>query len=162
MMFEEKCRVLPLGHNSPTQHYRLGEEWLESCLAEKNLGVLVDSQLNMSQQCAQEGQQNPGFYQKQCVQQDKGIDHPPVLGTGEAAPRILCSFWAPHCERDTEVLERVQRRATELVKGLEHKSCEEQLRELGLFSLERRLRGTLLLSTTTWKGGCRQVCIRLF
>lgn len=44
-------KVLHLGRNKPMHQHVLGSAWLESSLAEKNLGVQVNTSLNMSQQC---------------------------------------------------------------------------------------------------------------
>jgi len=54
-------------------------------------------------------------------------------------------LWSPQHRRGVDLLEWVRRRATKMIRGLQHPSCEERLRQLGLFSLEeRRPRGGLM------------------
>ncbi|KAJ7407913.1 hypothetical protein BTVI_61467 [Pitangus sulphuratus] len=141
-----KCWILHLGWGNSGCVYRLRNQRLESSPAERDLGVLINGKLNLSQQC-------PAARRANCVLGDiwQSISCQSRVGIVPLCfalvwPHLECSvqFLAARYKKDTKLLEITQRRTTKMVKGLKGKQYEEQLRSLDLFSLEKRMRGNLI------------------
>jgi len=139
-----KCRVLNLGRKNPMHQCRPGADLLESSSAERDLVVLGDDKLTMSQQYALAAKKASGLQgciKKSVVSRLREVLLPLCSALVRPHLEYCVQFWAPHFKKDEELLERVQWRATRMVRGLEHLSYEERLRELGSFKPEKEQTG---------------------
>jgi len=142
-----KCKVLHMGQGNPKHKYRLGGEGIESSPERKDLGVLVDEKLNMTRQRVlrpQKANRILGCIKSSMARRTREVIL--ALCSTLARPHLesWIQLWSPHHMTNMDVLEWVQRRATKMIRGLEHLSPEEGLSELVLFGVEkRRLLGDL-------------------
>uniref|UniRef100_A0A8B9BYJ6 Reverse transcriptase domain-containing protein n=1 Tax=Anser brachyrhynchus TaxID=132585 RepID=A0A8B9BYJ6_9AVES len=163
---KSKCWVLHLGRGNPGYTYRLGHETLESSPTERDLEIVVDSKVNVSQQralAARRANRILGCIKHSIASRSREVIVPLCSVLVRPHLEYCVQFWAPQYKKDVKLLESVQRRATKMVKGLEGKTYEERLRSLGLFSLEkRRLRGDFIAVYSFLARGSGGACTNLF
>uniref|UniRef100_A0A452HI16 Reverse transcriptase domain-containing protein n=1 Tax=Gopherus agassizii TaxID=38772 RepID=A0A452HI16_9SAUR len=136
----DKCKVMHIGKNNPNYTYNMMGANLATTSQEKDLGVIVDSSLKMSTQCAEavkKANRMLGIIKKGIENKTENILLP--LYKSMVCPHLeyCVQMWSPHLKKDILALEKVQKRATKMIRGLERVPYEERLKRLGLFSLEK-------------------------
>ena len=140
-----KCKCLHTGPRNTGKNYEMGGTILSKTVKEKDLGVSMNSNMKVSEQCriaASKGNQVLGMIRRNITYKEKNLIVPLCKAIVRPHLEYCIQAWSPYLRKDIDMLETIQRRATKLIPGLRDLRYEERLKECGLTTLEtRRLRG---------------------
>ncbi|MGL5756646.1 MAG: reverse transcriptase domain-containing protein, partial [Paraclostridium sp.] len=149
---QEKCQILglteELGEGEP-RSYRMASEV-------KDLGVVITNDFKVARQCefVANKARRELFRVRTAISCRKPDIFLPLYKTIVRPHLEYCvQAWSPYMRKDIEHLEKVQKLATRMIEGQKGKPYDQRLRDLNLFSLERRrIRGDLIETFKIVKG----------
>ena len=137
----DKCKILHVGRNNPAYSYSMNGIPLVVTEQERDIGVIISNNLRPSAQCAEAVRRASGILtqvSRSFLYRDKKI----FLQLYKQFIRCHLEFaipaWAPWTVADMEMMEKVQKRAINMIAGLQGRTYEEKLRELGMSTLHER------------------------
>ena len=144
----EKCKVLHVGRTNRHFSYSMDGEWLNTTDSEKDLGVIVNQDLKTHKQCfeaSKKANKMVGIIYRNVSYKSKDVVS--RLYNSFVRPHLeyCVQAWKPYHRGDMDMLEKVQRRATKIIPSIKNLSYENRLKELNMYSLERRyMRGDMI------------------
>ncbi len=152
----KKCKVMHLGKKNKDYEYYMKGSVLSSVNQERDIGVLVESSLKPSLQCAEASRKASvvlGQITRAFLYRDRFIFLKLYVQFVRCHLEFASPVWSPWHIGDIEILEKVQRRAVNFITGLKGVTYEDKLKELGILSLvDRRSRADLIQVFKILKG----------
>ena len=144
----EKCKIMHIGTNNQKWDMSLQGKTLGEVKVEKYLGILICNDFKVAAQCAaaaKKGYQILGMMNRSFSCKSKDVLLPLYKSLVRPYLDYCIQAWRPHLKKDVELLERVQRRGTKMIRECRELSYLERLKVCGLTTLEtRRVRADLI------------------
>ena len=124
-----KCKCLHIGPGNTSMAYEMGGTILSTTVKEKDLGVTMNANMKVSEQCriaASKGNQVLGMIRRNISYKDKSLIVPLYKAIVRPHLEYCIQAWSPYLRKDIYMLEKIQRRATNLIPGLRDLRYEER------------------------------------
>ena len=128
-----KCKCLHTGPGNSGMNYEMGGTILSKTVKEKDLGVTMNANMKVSEQCilaASKGNQVLGMIIRNITYKEKSLIVPLYKAIVIPHLEYCIQAWSPYIRKDRYMLDTIQRRATKLIPGLRYLTYEERLKDV--------------------------------